>query len=244
MSPRAILVESIEKSIASQDIILEDQSIDSIPMEHLDSAKVYVTDQRTFQAARNRNGRCCVLNFAAFYAPCNGYVFGNTQEECLVRTSTLYPCISCPDAIKGYYEPHENIPSSTYNSDIIYTPDVKVFRNDDNDQEMLDEKDWYDVDVITCCAPNLNDMYIDDDELLSIQTARIDRIFQVAAHKGADVLILGAFGCGAFSNNPRIVAIAFKTAVEKYRNVFEEIVFAIPISGWDVNNRTFSEILL
>ena len=185
-----------------------------------------------------------MLNFAAFHEPCNGYVFGNSQEECLVRTSTLYPCISCPDALRGYYELHDNITSNIYNSDIIYTPDVKVFRNDDSAQEMLDEKDWCEVDVITCCAPNLHDMYIDDDELLAIQTARIDRIFRVAAYKGADVLILGAFGCGAFSNDPHIVATAFKKAVEKYRNVFEEIVFAIPITGGDVNNRTFSEILL
>lgn len=85
---------------------------------------------------------------------------------------------------------------------------------------------------------------IDDDELLSIQTARIDRIFQVAAYKGADILILGAFGCGAFSNDPRIVAIAFKKAVEKYRNFFKEIVFAIPISEWNDNNGIISEILL
>ena len=70
------------------------------------------------------------------------------------------------------------------------------------------------------------------------------RIFQVAAYKGADVLILGAFGCGVFCNDPCIVATAFRTAVEKYRNVFEEIVFSIPISEWNSNNEIFSEILL
>ena len=43
------------------------------------------------------------------------------------------------------------------NADIIYTPGVTVFKTDTSNPKLLDEKDWYDVDVITCAAPNLRE---------------------------------------------------------------------------------------
>ena len=38
-------------------------------------------------------------------------------------------------------------------------------------------------------------------------------MFTVAASKGTDILVLGAFGCGAFQNNPEVVARAYKVAI-------------------------------
>ena len=43
------------------------------------------------------------------------------------------------------------------NADIIYTPDVTVFKTDTSCPKLMNEKDWYDVDVITCAAPNLRE---------------------------------------------------------------------------------------
>ncbi|MCR4649044.1 MAG: TIGR02452 family protein, partial [Lachnospiraceae bacterium] len=71
----------------------------------------------------------------------------------------------------------------------------------------------------------------------------------VAAYKGADTLVLGAFGCGAFKNNPKVVARAYKTALQEFPKVFERIVFAVYCSEWDsknydVFNATFKNLAL
>ena len=48
-----------------------------------------------------------------------------------------------------------------------------------------------------------------------------------AAAKKADILVLGAFGCGAFQNNPNVVAKAFNTALQEFPHVFDHIEFAV-----------------
>ncbi len=49
--------------------------------------------------------------------------------------------------MKGFYYPHRNAKNPINNADIIYTPDVTVFKTDTNTPRLMDEKDWYDVDV-------------------------------------------------------------------------------------------------
>ena len=90
------------------------------------------------------------------------------------------------------------------------------------------------------CSPNLRDNQnnqmnpcagkekakIEPDELDGLLTTRIKRIFLVAAEKN-EVLILGAFGCGAFKNPPEIVARAFKKVMQDYLHCFYYIEFAV-----------------
>ena len=49
----------------------------------------------------------------------------------------------------------------------------------------------------------------------------------IAAANGADAVILGAFGCGAFANNPVVVAKAYRDAVTDYRQYFQLIEYAV-----------------
>jgi uncharacterized protein (TIGR02452 family) len=71
----------------------------------------------------------------------------------------------------------------------------------------------------------------------------VERIFRVAAKNGAEVLILGAFGCGAFRNPPEIVAKAFKAVQEKYESYFEVIEYAVFCGRHEtLNYDTFVEI--
>lgn len=65
------------------------------------------------------------------------------------------------------------------------------------------------------------------EELRALHTARIQRIFEVAISNGAEVLILGAFGCGAFCNPPELVAEVFAKLTEKYRDNFDVIEYAV-----------------
>ena len=186
--------------------------------------------------------KVCVLNFASATNPGGGVTKGSTaQEECLCRCSTLYPCLNNDKMRQLFYNPHRKAENPLYNDDCIYTPDVTVFKTDTSVPEKLAEKDWYQVDVLTCAAPNLrrkpsNSMNphagktaakIRNSDLYDLLVKRITRIFQVAIANGTEILVLGAFGCGAFCNPPMIVARAFRNVQEKYDGYFDTIEYAV-----------------
>ena len=141
----------------------------------------------------------------------------------------------------SFYGPHRNAENPLYNDDCIFTPDVKVFKSDINFPELLPEDKWWDVDVITCAAPNLRNMpsnymnpnagsqkvEITYERLRALHTARIQRVFEIAMENKAQVLILGAFGCGAFRNPPEMVAEVFAKFTEEYRENFDVIEYAV-----------------
>lgn len=54
-----------------------------------------------------------------------------------------------------FYTPHRQAQNPIHNDDIIYTPEVLVFKTDTAVPRRMDEAEWYAVDVITCAAPNL-----------------------------------------------------------------------------------------
>ncbi len=53
-------------------------------------------------------------------------------------------------------------------------------------------------------------------ELFGYHVKRAIHMLTCAAAKGADTLVLGAFGCGAFRNDPEVVARAYKTVLQKF----------------------------
>ena len=121
----------------------------------------------------------------------------------------------------------------------------------------MKKEDWVKVDVITCAAPDLrkksnmhasiinNGTYMNDAELFGCHVKRAVHILSCAAAKGADTLVLGAFGCGAFQNNPETVAKAYKTVLEIFPNVFRRIEFAIYCPPQDdTNYQVFKKILI
>ena len=105
----------------------------------------------------------------------------------------------------------------------------------------LPEKDFTKVDVITIAAPNLESrrfpgFKVSNEELFAIHVKRAIHMFSVAASKNVDILVLGAFGCGAFHNDPEIVSKAYKTALEQFKGAFEEVDFAIFCAEHETNN--------
>ena len=85
---------------------------------------------------------------------------------------------------------------------------------------------------------------LSDNELYELHVKRLIRIMDVAVAGGNEVIILGAFGCGAFENNPEVVASASKEVVSKYMNCFETIEYAIYCSPRDEENyKIFKRIL-
>ena len=251
------LTSEYKKSVSEQKLILEKDRLDAIDLDIYDeTAKIIVSKKRTFEAAKAyRNNKVAVHNFASASNPGGGVIHGSTaQEECLCRCSYLYFCLNTPDMWDGFYTPHRQAGNPLHNDDIIYTPDVTVFKSDTDNPVLLPENEWYKVNVITCAAPNLrakpSNKYntgdgskatkLSDNEMLEIHEKRLRRILDVAVYGGNDTVILGAFGCGAFMNKANIVAYAAKNVIRDYLHAFKNIEFAVYCSPQDDSNyKTF-----
>ena len=94
---------------------------------------------------------------------------------------------------------------------------------------MLNEKDWYNIDIISCSAHNQKAYKVKYEKIKSINYNRIKAIIECAVDNNVDILILGAFGCGAFGNKPQLVSKTFKNILidEEYYKYFKNVHFAI-----------------
>jgi len=252
------LLKAVENTINNQFIWRDDslypkdydQKILHIsPDEDMYLPETFTTKSRTFEAAEKyakAGKKVAVLNFANNHHAGGGVVSGaNAQEECLCRCSTLYSCISDEKMMKDFYEYHtelfnQNNLNFLGNDDLIYSPDVVVCKTDTPVPERMAQKDWYKVDVITCAAPNIGHIPYDSpeekEELFDLFTKRFKHIIDAAVFNGVEVLILGAFGCGAFGNDPEIVALAAKEALPYRKGKLETVEFAVFATPRDQRN--------
>ena len=235
------LQQSVASSIASQQFIAEGTIIALPKPLYAESAQVIVTKNRSFEAARpyaEQGLKIAVLNFASSTNQGGGVTSGaSAQEECLCRVSTLYPCLKDESMWDLFYAPHRKARNPLHNDDIIYTKDVIVFKDDD--YQPLPKP--FSVDVITCAAPTLREQSsnrynpsdgdkapdITPEDLLALHEKRGRQILSAAAANGAQVIILGAFGCGAFRNDPAVVAQAYANILPEYLHYFRTIEFAV-----------------
>ena len=199
---------------------------------------VVVSNADTFTTAgklsQQYKGKIAVLNFANAYHPGGGVLIGaSAQEEDLCRVSTLYPVLASDINRKRFYEKHCMCKSAKGSSDILYSPEILVFRFNDEQYTYMTPDEFFCVDVITCAAPQLPRGFVEHatemerEQLYQIHLERGRRIIESAVKNGAKILVLGAFGCGAFQNDPCIVAKAYRELVISYAHCFERIEFAV-----------------
>ena len=253
--------ESVKKSIEGQKIILETDTFTAPAKDkYAGPAQLKVSKKRTFEAAAGyKDYKVCVHNFASATNPGGGVERGaNAQEEALCRCSGLLLCLKDNKVWNAFYQAHRDAQDPIHNDDIIYTPDVLVVKSDTSAPKTFPERERYFVDVLTCAAPNLrpkpsnnynsgdgaNAIHISDKQLLEIHEKRLRRMLDVALAQGAEAIVLGAFGCGAFMNNPEVVARAAKTVIADYRYAFRAIEFAVYCRPDDERNyKVFERIL-
>ena len=234
------LAASINETIEHQYVVSESEKVSKNPEDHrFDTpAEIIVSQRRSFEAAkRYSDERVCVLNFASSTHVGGGVTNGaGAQEECLCRCSTLYFAIGDNETKKKFHDTHyrqlkSGRLNSLYNDDCIYSPGITVFKSDTALPKLLPENEWYNLDIITCAAPNLNSRYdnisIKDKDLRELHKKRARRILDIAVSEGEDVIILGAFGCGAFRNPPDVVAQAYREVIDDYKYDFKTIEFAV-----------------
>jgi uncharacterized protein (TIGR02452 family) len=247
------LKDAIAISRSNQRLILDGDKVDVAPCGDGAEGRLVVSQRRTFEAASAyaRTMKTCVLNFASASNPGGGVVNGSSaQEEALCRCSTLYFNLNTNEMWNGFYSPHRAARDPIHNDDAIYTPRVVVFKSDTAFPKLLPEPEWYEVDVISCAAPNLRErpsnimnsgdgdrrVEISPDQLRALHERRLRRILDIAAANGEEAVILGAFGCGAFRNDPVVVSAAAVAVVPHYRNRFKAIEFAVYCRPGDTHN--------
>lgn len=205
--------------------------------DSVDAAKALILDGH----------KVALVNFANSITPGGGYLHGSlAQEEDICRRTTLYPALN-------------NMKNSAYpikHNELIYSSDIKIFRDSWKNNFALLPDPLPSISVVTIAAYNLNDKMTHND--LSIMAPGVyeegtrDKIraqLRIAADKGNDVIVLGAFGCGAFAgNNPqetaKIVSKLYKEVLEEleFQGVFEVIRFAI-LDQTSRNYTIFKDVL-
>jgi uncharacterized protein (TIGR02452 family) len=193
---------------------------------------IEVTDETTQVAAyRLVKGEgyedLVLLNFASARNPGGGFINGaKAQEEDLARCSGLYPCLlQQPE----YYDVNRAQESLLYSDHLIYAPKVPWFRT--RSRNLLDE--YFLASVITAPAPNAGQIYRRDPhagpEIEPVLRQRAGYVLAIAADQGHRSLLLGAWGCGVFQNDPAMVADAFGQWLEspRFQGHFDRVTFAI-----------------
>jgi uncharacterized protein (TIGR02452 family) len=193
---------------------------------------VEVTGESSLEAARRlvpaADDEVAVLNFASARNPGGGFLNGaQAQEEALCRSSALYACLR---GVPSFYEHHREHRDPLYTHRVIHSPGVPVFREDDG--RLLDAP--YRVAFLTAAAPNAGVLRSRAPERAAevprALAARAGRVLEVAALHGHRRLVLGAWGCGVFRNDPAEVAAAFRghlTGGGRFAHRFEQVVFAV-----------------
>ncbi|MFE6227843.1 TIGR02452 family protein [Streptomyces sp. NPDC057854] len=195
--------------------------------------RIEVTGESSLAAARRMTaadpgGPVAVLNFASARNPGGGYLNGaQAQEEALCRSSALHATLLRAPA---YYAHHRAERDAFYTDRVIHSPRVPVFR-DDRGALLADP---FTVGFLTSPAPNAGVVRRRNPELAhrlpAALASRAERVLETAAAEGYRRLVLGAWGCGVFQNDPAEVAGAFKallTGDGRFAGHFDETVFAV-----------------
>ncbi|MER5835667.1 TIGR02452 family protein [Streptomyces sp. NPDC002130] len=202
-----------------------------VPADRVTGARktlVEVTGESSLEAARRLDGPVAVLNFASARNPGGGYLNGaQAQEEALCRASALYTCLL---EARAFYDHHRAHRDPFYTDRVIHSPAVPVFRDDRGG--LLAEP--YTAGFLTSPAPNagvvLRTAPERAAELPRALAARAERVLETAAAHGYPRLVLGAWGCGVFRNDPAQVARAFRTLLGsggRFAQTFDHVVFGI-----------------
>lgn len=186
--------------------------------------EIEVTHESTLKAAARAGDDGVALNFASAKNPGGGFLGGaQAQEESIARSSAIYPCLQ---TAREFYDFHRAQKDLRYSDRVIYSPRVPVFRDDMGN---LLEKPYL-TTFLTSAAPNLGAVRSNQPEFeASVPEAlnrRAIRVLEIAAAHGHRTLVLGAWGCGVFRNDPATVAAAFKHALATV-NRFDHVIFAI-----------------
>jgi uncharacterized protein (TIGR02452 family) len=223
------IADALRAAMADTVMLLPDESVGPWLAAGQRRAQIAVTNRSTLSAAyflSAQYGNVTALNFASAKHPGGGFLAGaRAQEESLARASGIYACLK---AKFEFYAHHRERQTSLYSDRVIYSPRVPVFR--DEAGTLLDQP-WL-CSFITAAAVNAGAVRQNEPahaaDIEAVMRRRARKVLEVAAAKGADALILGAWGCGVFKNEPRVVAGIFRDLLRReFATAFAYVEFAV-----------------
>jgi uncharacterized protein (TIGR02452 family) len=207
------------------------QIIQGLPQSSSTTKAVYkVVNQSTVQAvidASVSNKRIAALNFASAKNPGGGFLSGAiAQEEALAISSGLYNTLIRHE--KTFYAVNRACRSMMYTDNAIYSPDVVFFR--DTYFNLLEMP--VTSSVLTLPAVNMGQVRIKGESVSQAKIVMKNRMrlcLSILAKEENDVIILGAYGCGVFKNDPVEVVNWWRELLvdENYELYFNDVIFAI-----------------
>jgi uncharacterized protein (TIGR02452 family) len=172
------------------------------------------------------NGKTAILNFASFKNPGGGFIRGTmAQEEALCTESFLYNVLKTQTDYYDFNKKHIN--NSMYLNRALYSKDILFFKNG--------EKKY--ADVLTCACPNKSATSLNNTVNSKVLQDRIHFLLSIFACNEINTIILGAFGCGVFKQDPKEVSTIFYGEILKIFDGKEiNIIFAIPPGNDNYDN--------
>jgi uncharacterized protein (TIGR02452 family) len=216
------LAASRDEAVAGTRLYLPDEPLPAAGSGAVPA--ITVTNETTLAAGRRLGPTAVALVFASARNPGGGFLRGaKAQEEDIARASALHACLATVPDFYAYHRAHADL---RYSDRVIYSPGVPVFRSDTGG--LLDAA--YRLSFVTAAAPNLGAILDNQpdraDSVPDAVRVRAVRVLRVAAAHGHRRLVLGAWGCGVFGNDPTTVATAFADALRAV-GAFDEVCFAV-----------------
>ena len=162
------------------------------------------------------------------------------QEEALAASSSLYKTLLRHNA---YYENNRVCPSMMYTDHAIYSPDVVFFR--DADYKLLETP--VTCSILTLPAVNMGKVKAkleNTDQAEKTMKNRMRLCLAILAKEKNTNIILGAYGCGVFGNDPKNVAKWWKELLfdEHYGRYFKKVLFAVLDKPSGENIKVFERV--
>ena len=227
---RVDLSENLSRMLARTELLAADD-LDIVPdLRFAHQCEIEVSNESIFEALDRLSDefpRIGCLNFASAKNPGGGFLNGSqAQEEAITRSSTLYSSLLSQ---REYYDSNRAHSSSLYLDQLILSPDVAFFRNDQG--ELLSQP--FSVTVVTAPAPNAGAVKNNEpnnvSKIADTYGNRAELVLRALAKDQVDAIVLGAWGCGVFQNDPNMVSEIFSEllSTDQYGRHFEKVTFAV-----------------
>lgn len=173
------------------------------------------TDDCAIHYLENKDSKnVTIMNFASRNSHGGGYKKGaRAQEEDLCR---VMPALFASLSRVKYPYPSESV---------LITPNLEIVR-DSYKYKLLQPSKIHCVNVVSVAAQNLRFEQFDE----KTTRRKLENMYcSVKKYlPDTDTLILGAWGCGAFGNQPTIMAKIMNDVNLEYGGHFKTIVFSVP----------------
>lgn len=235
INEKRIDISVIHKKSVEESILISPEDGEILTEKYKNSinnnvAKITILNVPTVKAVLDLVGEnfkdIGVLNFASAKNPGGGFLNGAlAQEESIAVGSGLYDT-----QLKNekYYLENRNCKTMMYTDYMIYSPEVVFIR--DESLNLLESP--VAANIITAPAVNYGQVILkkEDTELAKkVMKIRMRKVLALFAEKKNKNLILGAYGCGVFRNDPNLISDYWKELLyeENFVSYFDNIVFAV-----------------